>query len=246
MAQGKLHIGTSGWHYDHWQGPFYPDDLTTDRRLAFYGNRFDCAEINNSFNQLPSELTLKSWRKQVPQSFIFTAKMSRYLTHMKKLKDPAEPIERFDRAMAPLGRQLAVTLLQLPPNWRANPERLDQVLARLGRRRRVAVECRDPDWWSDEIAAVLSRHGAAFCLFDIAGKGPLECVTADFVYCRLHGPRPDYAGRYDGRTLHGWSRRIARWRDRGLDVFVFFDNDQGGAAALDAQRLMEQCGASSA
>jgi uncharacterized protein YecE (DUF72 family) len=209
--------------------------------LDHYARHFDTAEINNTFYSLPSKDTLKDWHDRVPDSFVFTAKMSRYLTHMKKLNDPAEPVDRFMDAVSPLGDKLRVILVQLPPNWKAVPDRLDQALQVMGDRYRIAVECRDPSWWSDEVADVLRRNEAGFCLYDMAGEGPPEIVTSDLVYCRLHGPDANYAGGYDGRTLNGWARRIDRWMGEGREVFVFFDNDDRGHAPQDAQRLKAQC-----
>ena len=233
----EIRIGTSGWHYDHWVGPFYPDHMKPADFLAFYAERFTTAEINNSFYQLPSATTLAQWRDAVPDGFRFTAKASRYITHMKKLKDPAASLERFSERIAVLEPRLGPLLFQLPPKWRADVARLEAFLDALPKERRAAVEFRDASWWIDDVYAALQRHGAAFCAFELAGhETPLQ-VTADFVYLRLHGPGDAYQGRYDDDRLRAWADRLLAWRDKGRDVWCFFDNDEAGYAALNAARL---------
>jgi uncharacterized protein YecE (DUF72 family) len=235
----EIRIGTSGWHYDHWVGPFYPDDMKAEDFLAFYAERFTAAEINNSFYQLPSAETLAHWRDTVPDGFLFTAKASRYITHMKKLKDPQASLERFLERIAVLDPKLGPLLFQLPPNWRANVERLEAFLDALPIERRCAVEFRDDSWWNDDVYAALERFGAAFCPFELAGQeAPIE-VTADFVYLRLHGPGDAYQGAYDDDRLRPWAERLLAWRAEGRDVWCFFDNDEAGYAAINAARLKE-------
>ena len=235
----EIRIGTSGWHYDHWVGPFYPAGTTPDDFLACYAARFTAAEINNSFYQLPSAETLAHWRDTVPDGFRFTAKASRYITHMKKLKDPQASLERFLERIAVLDPKLGPLLFQLPPNWHANVERLEAFLGALPKARRAAVEFRDASWWIADVYAALARHGAAFCPFELAGEeAPVE-VTADFVYLRLHGPGEAYRGAYDDDRLRGWADRLVAWRSEGRDVWCFFDNDEAGYAAMNAARLVE-------
>lgn len=235
----KVHVGTSGWHYDHWRGPFYPDDMKPAAFLDYYAQRFGAAEINNTFYQLPKRETLAQWGDTTPAGFLFACKASRYITHMKKLKDPRQSIRRFFGVVDALGDKLGPVLFQLPPRWHVNVERLEGLLAALPSGLRYGFEFRDETWFTREVYDALARHNAAFCLYDLAGRrSPVE-VTADFVYVRLHGPDGAYRGSYDGRTLSGWARRFARWRDDGRDVYCFFDNDENGYAALNAQRLQE-------
>lgn len=241
--KGRVLIGTSGWHYDHWRGPFYPDDLPEDRWLAFYRQRFSTVEINNSFYQLPSRATLEAWREEVPRRFVFAAKASRYITHMKKLKDPAEPLGNFFERMEALGDRLGPILFQLPPRWKANPERLEAFLTELPRGRRCAFEFRDESWFAPEAYEVLAARGAAFCIYELAGRTSPREVTADFAYVRLHGPASEkYRGRYDRRTLGGWAGAFAAWNRQGKDVYCYFDNDQDGYAAINAGELQEMVG----
>jgi uncharacterized protein YecE (DUF72 family) len=240
---GEIRIGTSGWHYDHWIGDFYPEQMPVGEALEVYAQSFDTAEINNSFYSLPSAETLKQWAETVPGDFLFSAKVSRYLTHMKKLKDPREPLERFLSAMEPLGGKLGPLLFQLPPNWNANPERLAALLEQVPEGRRAVVEPRDESWWSEEVYEVLRGANAAFCIHDIEGRQSPREVTADFVYIRLHGPSEEkYHGSYSGESLSGWAGAISAWARGGRDVFCYFDNDAEGHAPHDAARLLEMVG----
>jgi uncharacterized protein YecE (DUF72 family) len=239
---GLIHIGTSGWHYDHWRRPFYPEDLTQKAFLTFYQQRFHTVEINNSFYQLPSEKTLFDWRESVPPGFIFAVKGSRYITHMKKLKDPGQSVPPLLERIQSLGDRLGPILFQLPPRWRFNEERLGAFLEALPRDYRYALEFRDPTWLNQEVCRLLRKHSAAFCIYELAGRISPKEVTADFVYIRLHGPGDAYQGRYDRQTLAGWAGAISTWTAQGLTVFCYFDNDEAGYAALNALELQEMLG----
>jgi len=235
----SIRVGTSGWHYDHWQGPFYPANLESKGFLQFYAQRLATAEINNTFYQLPERETLAHWRDIAPAYFVFACKASRYITHMKKLKDARDSIQRFFRVMETLEDKLGPILFQLPPRWHVDRNRLQTFLDALPRDHRYAFEFRDQSWFAPEIYDALSRRDAALCIYHLAGwQSPIE-VTSDLVYVRLHGPGSAYEGRYDGRTLFGWARRFLRWRDEGRTVYCFFDNDEKGYAALDAMRTNE-------
>ncbi|HZD26932.1 MAG TPA: DUF72 domain-containing protein [Alphaproteobacteria bacterium] len=237
-GRGHIRIGTSGWHYVHWRGPFYPQDVRSADYLAFYAGRFDTAEINNSFYRLPSAETVAHWAETVPAGFRFACKASRFITHMKKLKDPTETTRAFFEVMGGLGRRMGPVLFQLPPHWRADPGRLDAFLAALPPGGRYAVECRDESWLAAPVYRVLERHGAALCLYEIAGRRSRPRLTADFTYVRLHGPGEEaYRGSYDGRTLNGWARRLGNWAAEGVDAWCYFDNDEAGYAPNDARRL---------
>jgi len=237
--KGLIHIGTSGWHYDHWRGPFYPEDLAKKEFLAFYRQQFHTVEINNSFYQLPSEKTLAEWRDSVPVEFIFAVKGSRYITHMKKLKDPRQSVPPLLERIQVLGDRLGPILFQLPPRWHFNEERLQAFLESLPSDYRYALELRDPSWLNKEAYRLLSKYGAAFCIYEFAGRLSPKEVTADFVYIRLHGPGDAYQGRYDRQTLAGWAGAISAWTAQGLTVFAYFDNDEAGYAAQNARELQE-------
>jgi uncharacterized protein YecE (DUF72 family) len=235
----STYIGTSGWHYDHWVGTFYPRDLPDEAFLEYYAGYFESTEINNSFYRLPEKKTLIRWRYAVPEGFVFSVKASRYLTHMKKLKDPREPVERLFDRVSVLGTGLGPILFQLPPRWRSNPERLEGLLEILPENHRYAFEFRDPSWFDGEVYGLLAQHEAAFCVYDLGGMtSPME-VTADFAYVRLHGPDGPYRGRYGDRRLDRWASAFSAWLKEGLDVYCYFDNDEAGYATQDALRLQQ-------
>lgn len=234
---GAVYVGTSGWHYQHWIGPFYPEKTRAEEMLAFYAQKFDVVELNNTFYRLPTKNAVAGWRDGSPKNFRFAMKGSRYLTHMKKLKDPEPGLEKFFERADLLKSKLGPIIFQLPPHWGFDGGRLRKFLEALPRRRRYAFEFRDPDWNRPEALGLLRRHNAAYCIFELAGfQSPLE-ITADFTYIRLHGPGEAYQGSYSDAALRGWARRIREWNVK--NAYVFFDNDQAGYAAKNALRLKE-------
>ncbi len=242
-STGVVHVGTSGWQYDHWRGPFYPDDLPKSRWLEHYAGRLASVEINRTFYSLPDRAVLEGWAASVPGDFVFAVKASRYLSHMKKLKDPSGPVARLIETARGLGAKLGPVLVQLPPRWRADPARLDAFLDVVPDDIRVAVETRDPSWFSDRVYRVLTDHDAAFCIWELAGVSSPREVTADLVYIRLHGPTEErYQGRYDTQALAGWAGAISTWRRQGRDVCCYFDNDEAGHAVTNAMELAEMVG----
>ena len=231
-----VRVGCSGWQYRHWRGDFYPADLPSDRWLEFYASRFDTVEINNSFYRLPEPTVFASWRRRAPGGFIYAVKASRFLTHMKKLKDPEEPLARFFSHARQLGPTFGPVLYQLPPRWRVNRERLTSFLRQLPRRRRHAIEFREPSWYCDEVFALLDRYHVSLCLHDMKGSTPERLAVGPFVYLRFHGTTR-YGGRYDDETLEDWAEWLAPRVDRGVHVYAYFNNDVGGHAPRDAMRL---------
>jgi len=238
IADGpQLLIGTSGWQYDHWKGPFYPEELSVKGFLRYAAERFPTVEINNTFYQLPSRESLASWRDTVPAGFVFSVKASRYITHMKKLKDPDQTLPPFFRAVEVLKDKLGPILFQLPPNWGFNPDRLYDFLEALPSGRRYAFEFRDPSWFDQRALDALTEIGASFCMYELAGTVSPKEITTDFVYIRLHGPGGAYKGRYGRKGLAGWAGALHTWADQGREVFCYFDNDEAGFAPLDALDL---------
>lgn len=226
-------VGTSGWQYRDWRGVLYPADVPQRRWLEHYAARFATVENNNAFYRLPAQETFASWRAKTPGDFVMAVKASRFLTHIKRLREPAEPVARLLAAAAGLGDRLGPILLQLPPNLQADPERLDACLGEFAGRR-VAVEPRHTSWWTDEIQQVLSRHHAALTWTDRLGR-PLTPLwrTADWGYIRFHEGGGRVWPRYGVRALRVWAQRLAAWPPE-MDVFVYFNNDPGGAAVYDA------------
>ncbi|MBW3564857.1 MAG: DUF72 domain-containing protein [Acidobacteria bacterium] len=239
----EIRIGTSGWHYDHWIGNWYPKDVKSPEMFDRYAETFDCVEINNTFYRLPTDSAVEGWREAAPPDFRFAIKGSRFITHMKKLKDPKEPVRRFFEAIEPLRDVAGPVVFQLPPRWKKNVERLDEFLSVLPDSYRYAFELRDRSWLEGDVVETLRRHGAAFCIYDLRGfQSPIE-VTTDFVYVRLHGPSERaYEGSYGDDTLHEWAERIEHWRASMESVWIFFDNDQKAHAPSDAARLKQMLG----
>jgi len=238
-TSSSIHIGTSGWHYDHWSGPFYPEGLPKGEFLSYYAERLKTVEVNNSFYQLPDRSTLRSWRETVPEDFIFSVKASRYITHMKKLKDPEEPVATFLDRISLLDDRLGAILFQLPPNWGFDAERLNSFLGVLPKTYTYAFELRDPSWLNERAYEILAEHGVAFCIYDFHGRMSPKEVTADTVYVRLHGPYGPYRGKYPDQDLAGWAGAFSTWVRQGREVYCYFDNDEAGYAAQNALRLQE-------
>ncbi|MFO8024469.1 DUF72 domain-containing protein [Thiohalophilus sp.] len=236
-TQNSVYIGTSGWSYGHWQGPFYPENMSSEEQLKFYAEEFSCVEINNSFYKLPDEKTLRHWRNTVTEDFLFTVKASRYITHMKKIKDSSDSVTRFLKHISVLQPRLGPVLFQLPPNWKFNEKRLSEFLASLSREFRYTFEFRDRSWLNPRAYEILAKYDTAFCIYDFNGFLSPREVTTDFVYIRLHGPGDAYEGEYDKQSLAGWAGAISSWSSQGKDVFCFFDNDQSGYAPLNARSL---------
>jgi len=241
MARGRgtVHIGTSGWTYDHWLGRFYPAEAKGESRLRQYARTFRSVEINASFYRLPTPRAMAAWLAETPPDFVFAAKCSRFITHMKRLRDPEVHIPIFFGRIAALGPKLGAVLVQLPPSFRADLPRLEAFCDRLPPGRH-AFELRHESWWTDATFAFLRARNLAFCLFHLAGRETPCVLTADFAYVRLHGPGAAYQGSYDDATLARWADRIGDWRDAGRDAFVYFDNDEKAYAAEDAGRLHER------
>jgi uncharacterized protein YecE (DUF72 family) len=233
----SVFIGTSGWHYKHWKGTFYPERLAQKSWLSFYAQRFNSVELNATFYRLPPESAPAQWRDNTPAGFCFAAKGSRFLTHMKKLRDAQAGVEKFFERIQGLGDKLGPILFQLPPQWPVDQQRLESFFEVLPRRRRYAFEFRNPTWNTAPVYDLLAKRNAALCIFDLAGvQSPIE-VTAEFTYIRLHGPGGKYQGSYDDRTMRTWAKRIQHW---GLKAaYVYFDNDQAGYAPKNAARLRE-------
>lgn len=232
-----VRIGTSGWHYKHWIGTYYPPKTAASKMLAYYYEQFDTVELNNTFYRLPTRTALENWRDSTPEGFCFAAKGSRFLTHMKKLKDPEQGLDRFFTAIDILEQKLGPILWQLPPNWALDVERLTHFLKALPTHHRYAFEFRNATWNVQEIYDLLARHRAGYCIYDLAGfQSPIE-VTTDLVYVRLHGPGGKYQGSYSEGALAEWAHRVGKWRQEGRAVYVYFDNDQAGYAAHNALTL---------
>ena len=237
-----IKIGTSGWNYQHWKGAFYPDQLTPREWLKYYMRHFETVEVNNTFYKLPGKNVFRDWYEMTSECFVFSVKASRYITHMKKLKDPVQPIRTLIGNVTILKDKLGPLLFQLPPRWKNNPERLALFLKAMPDDLRIAFEFRDESWWNPRITGILADNNASFCIYELAGRQSPKWVTADFVYIRLHGPSGAYEGSYSIRVLSDWAAAISGWNRKGLSVFCYFDNDQCAYAVRNAQILKKMTG----
>lgn len=237
-----IRIATSGWQYADWRGVLYPPGLPQRLWLEEYARHFDTLELNNSFYRLPSYDAFAAWRQRLPVGFVVAVKASRYLTHIRRLRDPAEPVARLMGAARGLGDRLGPILLQLPPTQRAEPGRLAETLGFFPDGSRIAVELRHPSWWTDETREVLVDHGAALCWADRLGRpqSPLW-RTAAWGYLRFHEGRARPRPGYGDRALRTWADRVLAEFGPNDDVFVYFNNDSGGAAIRDARRFTRIC-----
>ena len=207
--------------------------------LPYYAQRFGTVEVNYSFYRLPTAAAVASWYDAAGDGFTFAVKASRYLTHVRRLREPEEPVALLFERLAPLEHKLGPILFQLPPRWQRDPERLAGLLRALPAGQRYAFEFRDPSWFVPQVYDVLREHGAALCVYDRSGEhSPLE-VTADFVYLRMHAPAGGMARPYNDRELADWVNTIGNWLSQGLDVYVYFNNDPLGHAPRDAGRMAE-------
>ncbi|MCU0935756.1 MAG: DUF72 domain-containing protein [Gammaproteobacteria bacterium] len=240
-AESTIRVGTSGWHYPHWQGPYYPADLAPDGWLTHYARDFRTVEVNGTFYGLPEPATFNAWREATPEGFTFALKVPRAVTHLHKLRNCEQPLGEFLARARLLGPKLGPILFQLPPRWHANPRRLAELLAGLPAGLRFAFELRDPSWHNEEVYGVLRSRNAAFCVYDLAGFTAPLVTTADFAYVRLHGPGDlPYAGSYSEPQLRDWAAKARQWAGRGgKDVYLYFDNDQSGYAVRNATGIQK-------
>ncbi|MFQ5864755.1 MAG: DUF72 domain-containing protein [bacterium] len=240
----KIHIGTSGWIYPHWRGCFYPEKLPQKSWFQYYSRYFSTVEINNTFYRLPSESAVEGWQQQAPNDFIYAVKASRFITHVKKLKEPEEGLRNFMERINLLAVHLGPVLFQLPPSWRPNLQRFEtflQALTDFGSRLWV-FEFRQPDWFARDILDLLTRFKVGFCIHDLAGLHCPIAVTAKYVYLRFHGPSGAYHGQYGKEALQGWAEFIKEQAKEGYEIYAYFNNDIDGAAVEDARTLKELLG----
>jgi uncharacterized protein YecE (DUF72 family) len=245
-----LFVGTSGWQYRDWRAAFYPKNVPVSRWLEEYATRFPTVENNGTFYRLPAPDTFAAWRARTPDGFLMAVKASRYLTHVRRLRDPAEPVNRLLRAATELGDRLGPVLLQLPPTVPADAAALDETLAQFSAQfaslaspgsgqLRVCVEFRHDSWLTDEIRDILTAHDAALCWSDRHSRplGPLW-RTAGFGYIRFHEGAAQPWPRYGAQALRTWLSRVSACFPPNADVFAYFNNDQHAAAPADAAALM--------
>lgn len=231
-----IHIGTSGWSYDHWHGVLYPHGLPAADRLAHYVQHYDTVEINSTFYRWPSAAVFRSWARRTPPTFRISLKAPRALTHAARLYAPEARLARIQANVSLFGDKRGVLLVQLPPNLDADYPRLAYFLEQLPPWLQVTIEFRHPSWHTEATFALLERYGVAYCVMSGAHLPCILRATAPFVYVRLHGPDRQrlYAGSYPDTDLHWWAERVCEWERMGREVFVYFNNDGDGNAVRNA------------
>ena len=240
-----IHVGTSGWSYDHWQGVLYPHGTPAGGRLDHYLGRYQTVEVNSTYYRWPADATFARWHQRLPDGFLMTVKAPRGLTHGRRLYAPEGWLARMCPGLRHLGRKRGVLLVQLPPQFPHDQARLQYFLGQVPPWLKVAVEFRHPSWHREEVWALLEQRGAAYCVMSGAHLPCVLRATAPFVYARLHGPDRHhlYAGSYPDDDLRWWADRVREWDAMGRDVFVYFNNDGGGNAVRNADTLRWLLGA---
>ncbi|MBL7141638.1 DUF72 domain-containing protein [Patescibacteria group bacterium] len=238
--QGNIHIGTSGWSYQHWLGVFYPQELKSSDWLVYYSKYFQTVEINSCFYHLPKETSFVSWEEKTPSNFLFSLKVWRRITHFKKLKDIKNDLKIFLHRSKGLGHKFGPLLFQFPPNFNLNLDRLEslaKLLRKFDKRQSAAFEFRHQNWFQPEVYRVLSRYNLALCWADTPIYPYVEEVTADYIYFRLHGHEQLYSSKYTKKQLGKIAKKTKKLLGQGKDVYVYFDNDAAGYAVENAQEL---------
>lgn len=230
----KYYIGTSGWHYDHWRGLYYPEGLPKSKWLQFYAQQFSTVELNNSFYHLPSEKAFVTWRESAPENFIFAVKVSRFITHSKRLRNLGSAVENFLSRACLLQDKLGPLLYQLPPNMKRNDELLESFLSSLPQKYHHVFEFRHESWLDDAVFRILQRHNVGLCVFDMPDFTCPLVVTSDFAYVRFHGSHSLYSSCYSDEELLRWARKIGQLDEKVKAVYIYFNNDAEAFAVKNA------------
>jgi uncharacterized protein YecE (DUF72 family) len=238
----KYYIGCSGWHYEHWRGLYYPQELPRPKWLSFYAQQFDTVELNNSFYRVPSEKALTTWRESTPDSFIFAVKASRFITHIKRLKNLGSAVDDFLSRAGLLKEKLGPLLYQLPPSMKRNDELLQNFLSSLPPKYRHVIEFRHESWIHEAVFDILRTHNIGLCVFDMPGFSCPLVATSDFAYVRFHGSQGLYSSRYSDEELSRWAQKIARLGQDLKASYIYFNNDAEAFAVENAMKLRSLLG----
>lgn len=235
-------IGTSGWSYKHWDGDFYPKEVPNSSWLEYYAQHFDTVEVNNSFYRLPSESMVKGWGRRAPESFVYTFKVSRYITHIQRFRNTAEALDTFIERVQGVGMEhLGAFLYQTPPGLRKEMALLEGFLELLPSGRHHVFEFRHASWFDTDVLDLLRRHDACFCVHDMHGMECPVAATGPAAYFRFHGPTAQaYSGSYSDQQLAEWAQRIRSVAEGVETVYAYFNNDIGGHAVRNAATLREK------
>jgi uncharacterized protein YecE (DUF72 family) len=233
----KYYIGCSGWHYEHWRGLYYPKELPKPKWLSFYAQQFDTVELNSSFYRLPSEKAFNTWRESTPDDFVFAVKVSRFITHIKRLRNLDASVDNFLSRAAFLKEKLGPLLYQLPPSMKRKDELLQSFLSTLPSKNQHVVEFRHESWIDEAVFDILRRHNVGLCVFDMPGFGCPLVATSDFDYIRFHGSEGLYSSSYSDEELTQWARRITRLGQSVKASYIYFNNDAEAFAVKNATTL---------
>jgi len=231
------YVGCSGWHYEHWRGLYYPQALPKSKWLSFYARQFTTVELNNTFYRLPSEKAFTTWRESTPENFIFAVKVSRFITHIKRLRNLGATVENFLSRAAFLKEKLGPLLYQLPPSMKRNDELLQNFLSTLPSKYQHVIEFRHESWIDEAVFDILRRHNVGLCVFDMPSFSCPLVATSDFAYIRFHGSEGLYSSSYSDEELTQWAQRIARLDQNVKASYIYFNNDAEAFAIENATAL---------
>lgn len=235
----RYYIGTSGWHYDDWRGRFYPEKLPKAKWLEFYARHFPTLELNNTFYRLPKETVFNKWYDSSSDGFIFSVKVSRFITHIKRLKDCSDEVDNFMSRATILKEKLGPLLYQLPPGLHRDDDRLISFLAILPHEMKHAIEFRHESWLTEDIFDILRQHQVGFCVFDMPSLTSPLVATTDFAYIRFHGSDSLYSSCYSDEELADWAKNIAQLAENLESVYIYFNNDIAGYALQNAETIRD-------
>jgi uncharacterized protein YecE (DUF72 family) len=235
----EVRVGTSGWYYDHWSKRFYPEELSKKEWFEYYASHFDTVEVNNTYYHLPKEKSVKRWHDLAPENFLYTVKANRFITHVKKLKDAAEPLENFLDAIEPLAEFLGPILYQLPPSLHKDLPRLEDFIEILPPKIMAVFEFRHNTWFTDDVFDLLDRSGVGFCIHDLGNCDVPRVITANLIYLRFHDPPGEYHHSYPSSILEELADWAKENRAKAPRVFAYFNNDYNAYAVENAIKLRE-------
>ena len=241
MSKGEcdIRIGTSGWYYNHWTELFYPAKLSKSKWFEYYAEHFDTVEINNTFYHQPKQESIKRWQRLAPEHFIYSVKANRYITHIKRLKEASEPLERFFEGVRLLKKKLGPILYQLPPSLHKDLDLLKTFIKLLPKNQLGVFEFRHKSWFSENTYKLLKKFNVGFCIHDMPGVPSPRIVTGDIIYIRFHGPTGRYEGNYSKSALQNWAKWVKEHTKEVRSVYAYFNNDIDANAVRNAKQLKQ-------
>src|ERR1043165_597999 len=247
MKKGRIHIGLSGYSYTQWKGIFYPEGFPTADYLSYYAQFFNVVELNSTFYSLPRASTVENWIAKVPDDFIFCPKTSKYLTHIKRLKEPEEPLERFFNAIAPMAKRTGPVLIQLPPSLKFDYDSADfffSLLRQKYKQYEYVLEGRHATWFEEDALNLLAKHEVALVISESGDRFPYsEMVTAKNIYVRFHGAEELFISSYSDEVLEAYAKKFLGWKKEGHHLWIFFNNtmyESGLSNAIALKAMMNE------